>query len=88
MLKINFNLEITRNGEHVNTFKAEGEKALAEMVKAISHVHNRKNYFNIKSASIHGDRAKKVVKAMIKFDNGFKYDYTFTGEDIENVYVW
>ena len=88
MLKINFNLEITRNGEHVNTFKAEGTKALAEMTKAISHVHNKKHYYNITSASIKGDRVKKEVKVKIKFDNGFKYDYTSTGEDIENVYVW
>ena len=87
-MKINYLLEITQNEEARNYFTGKGEKALAEMVRALSYHTHQKNNDNIKKTKVKADSVKNMVVIKVYFTNGYLYEYTFSGEDLHKVYIF
>ena len=86
-MKINYTLEITRNGEHINTFTGTGENALAEMVRALNFHINKKYNDNVYKTKITTDSVKNILNVNATFNNGYTYNYMFTGEDLTKVFT-
>jgi predicted transcriptional regulator len=87
-MKINYLLEITQHEEARNYFTGKGEKALAEMVKALTYHTNKKNNDNILKTKVSADSVKNYVEIKVYFKNGYLYEYTFSGEDLHKVYIF
>lgn len=87
-MKINYTLEITRNGEHINTFTgSKGENALAEMVRALNFHINKKYNDNVYKTKITTDSVKHILNVLVTFNNGYTYNYIFTGQDLIKVFT-
>lgn len=93
---LNCELVIKRENEVVNTFNySNDEKGLILFTKALSYVVNRKNHENIVKTTIKSDSVKKVVKIYVYFNLNFYdgivkmlYEYTFSGEKLDDIYIW
>ena len=80
-MKLNCELIIKRNNEIVNTFSYnENEKSYKTFVKALSYVVNKTHDIAIEGLKLVDVEKQEIVT--------HTYEYTFSGDILDYIYIW